>query len=210
MEEADVVALREGILDLLMARVAWKFLSPELLVEANALVRERFLQLDRGGELPIRFAEGAILTGYDVAIDHERSSLGLTPRTAFFPAPRYPLIAPIGGQPIALGFSGKYDLWVARDEARPPNIIARYGEDADDYLSGSPQILGLAIVREIGEPFREALRRLVLLGLIDDDGASDAPDREGLGRASPAAADRAPSRAPRRSRRLFPWWPRRD
>jgi hypothetical protein len=208
MEEADVVGLRESILDQLMTRVAWRFLGPELVGEANELVRERFSELDRAGALPIRFCDGAVLTGYDVAIDHERSSLGLTPRTEFFPSPRYPLIGAIGDQPIALGFSGKYDLWVARDEARPPNLIARYGEDADDYLSASPQILGLTIVRQIGEPFPEALRRLALLGLLVDDGGRDSIDPDGLCTIPRAAARPRTPDAPARRRRLFPWWPR--
>jgi hypothetical protein len=210
MEEADVVALRESILDQLMAHFAWRFLGPELVMEANRLVRERFLEFDRAGVLPIRFGEGAVLTGYDVAIDHERSSLGLTPRTDFYPAPRY---APVGGpgeERIALGFSGRFDLWVVKEEPRPPNIIARYGEGADDYLSASPEILGLAIVRRIGEPFPEALRRLVLLGLLDDDGASGPADPYGAWSTPAAPAARArPRRSPIDWRRALPWWPRR-
>jgi hypothetical protein len=210
MQEADVVALRESILDLLMARFAWRFLGPELVVEANELVRERFLYLDRSGVLPIEFADGAVLTGYEVAIDHERSSLGLTPCTNFRPSPRYPPIDVTGDQAIALGYRGKFDLWVARDETRPPNIIARYGEGADDYLSASPEILGLAIVRQIGEPFPEALRRLVLLGLlVDDDGGFDPAAPDARWPAPPAAVEPRPPRAPIDWRRMFPWWPRK-
>jgi hypothetical protein len=204
MEEADVVGLRESILDLLMVHFARRLLDPDLLVEANALVRDKFLQLDRDGILPIMFGEGAVLTGYDVEIDHERSSLGLTPRTRFFPTHRYRPSRTGDDRSIPLGFCGRFDLWVERDQERPPTIIARYGDDADHYLSANPEILGLAIVRQIGDPFPEALRRLVVLGLLDDDGASDTEHPC----ADPFQASRRPD--PLNWRRLFPWWPRRD
>jgi hypothetical protein len=210
MEEADVVALRESILDLLMGHFAWRLLGPELVVEANALVRERFLQLDRTGVSPIRFADGAVLTGYDVAIDDERSSLGLTPRTAFCPSPRYLPALDTHDEKIALGFRGKFDLWVAKEETAPSTIIARYGDGADDYLSASPEILGLALVRRIGEPFPDALRRLVLLGLLVDDGAADRADVEGPRPAESAgSAKPRPPHGPMDRRRGLPWWPRR-
>jgi hypothetical protein len=211
MEAADVIELRESTLDLLMARFAGRPLDPDLVAEANAFVHDRFLQFGREGVLPILFGDGAILTGYDVAIDHERSSLGLSPRTDFYPSSRY---QPVGKTPddrIALGFCGRFDLWVVKQAPRPPVIIARYGDDEDDYLSANPEILGLAVVRRIGEPFPEALRRLVVLGLLADDGALAPTRPEKRGPGKPVAADDGAalsSQLPRR-RRLFPWWPRR-
>jgi hypothetical protein len=176
MEEEDVVRLRESVLDMLMVRFAKRLLDEEVVAEANGMVRERFSQLGKDGVLPVMFGDGAGLTGYDVAIDYDRSSLGLTPQTEFFPTHRYRFSGPPGDDRIALGFSGKFDLWVMREKVRPPTIIARYGAGGDEYLSANPGILGLEIVRKIGEPFPEALRRLVLLGLLDENGVSDPED----------------------------------
>jgi len=211
MGENDVVALRESILDLLMAHFAGQILGPDIVAEADQLVRDRFSQLDRAGVLPIIFGEGAALTGYDVAIDHERSSLGLTPRTEFYPSHRYRPVGTTSENRIALGISGKFDLWVVKEEPRPPTIIARYGDGADDYLSANPALLGLTLIRQIGEPFPEALDRLVRLGLLVDDGSLDAFDPDARWPRSPAKTPTQPPPrvAPPRRLRNFPWWPRR-
>jgi hypothetical protein len=210
MEGADVIELRERTLDLLMARFAGRLLDPELVAEANDFVRDRFVEFGRAGVLPFAFGDGAVLTGYDVAIDHERSSLGLTPRTEFLPSHRYRPVGTTSESRIALGFCGKFDLWVVKQEPRPPTIIARYGDGADDYLSANPEILGLAIVRQIGEPFPEALRRLVMLGLLVDEGALAQADPGGR-RSSPEPrfSEPRPCSASPRRRGLFPWWPGR-
>ncbi len=211
MEKIDVVALREDLLDLLMARFTGRLLGPDLVAEADEFVRERFRGFDRAGALPILFGDGAALVGYDVAIDDERSSLGLTPRTEFFPSHRYRPVGTTSDNRIALGFCGNYDLWVVTQEPRPPTIVARYGDGDDDYLSANPEILGLEIVRQIGEPFPEALKRLVRLGLLADDGAH-APSGPRITQPSPSttARERPPRFAPVRRRGMFPWWPRRN
>jgi hypothetical protein len=211
MEGMDVVELRESILDLLMARFSGRILDPDIVSEANQLVLDRFSQLDRAGALPITFGEGAVLTGYEVVIDHERSSLGLTPRTEFFPSHRYSPVGTTSENRIALGISGRFDLWVIKEEPRPPTIVARYGDGADDYLSANPALLGLNLIRQIGEPFPEALTRLIRLGLLVDDGTLDAFDPDASWPRSPTKtpAQPQPHGGPTRRLRKFSWWRRR-
>lgn len=69
------------------------------------------------------------------------------------------------GRAQPLGYYDRYDLWVVRYGTIPPVLLARYGEEIQDYYASVP---GQELVDSTGdplEPLLEAYKRAQALGL---------------------------------------------
>jgi hypothetical protein len=75
---------------------------------------------------------------------------------------------------VPLGRIEGYDLYVGLQPPLPPTLIARYGDEPDEYETFNPWLLGAENVSSHGPHFVEALRRATLAGIsLEPDPATD-------------------------------------
>lgn len=81
-------------------------------------------------------------------------------RTEFYPKQRHQNQY---GKVIPLGYYGRHDLWVVKHGGVPPVVLARFGDDVNDYVCISCSLS----VDKCSEPLVEAYNRASMLGVLD-------------------------------------------
>lgn len=87
-------------------------------------------------------------------------------RTEFYPSQRHQNQY---GRVHPLGYYGHHDLWVVKQGNIAPVLIARYGDQIDDYAC-STSAVGPGL---LSEELAEAYKRAVAVGVLDDQLPAD-------------------------------------
>jgi hypothetical protein len=80
--------------------------------------------------------------------------------TDFYPNPRY--IRHHNTRP--LGFFKEFDLYLGFQKGLSPTLIARFGNNGDEYDTFNPSLLGIENIAHYGEHFIEAYKRASFIG----------------------------------------------
>lgn len=124
----------------------------------NALISLMLDQHKQRDELIVPF-DSIYLTGGEVIING--SDVAVRWSTAFYPYPRYKQST---ASVIPLGWYNEYDLYIGLQEGLPPTLMARHGDNGEDYHSFNPTLNSGVVIDEcIGHHFVEAYKRARLI-----------------------------------------------
>lgn len=129
----------------------------------NAVIAQYFREIEHDGGVPMIFDGLRIVGGEVIAVNIVRQA-SIAMIYEFWPSPRF-------GKPQAkiyypMGFFEEFDLWFVRQATLPSTMIARYGNEAYQYLSANPFLLDQQQLVDVGAWAVEAKRRAKILGLV--------------------------------------------